>query len=244
MDAIALICNFVAKLNNMKILIIEDELELATAIANYLNCEKYICEVAHNYNSAIEKVDLYNYECIILDLNLPDGSGFDIIKLLKMKRSESGIIIISARNALNDKIEGLDLGADDYLSKPFSLSELNARLRSVIRRRHFNGQVEYSYNEIKIQPDVRKVFIAEIQLELTRKEYDLLIFLITNQCRVLSKETIIEHLWGDYMGIEADSYNALYTHMGNLRKKMQDAGCKDYIDTVYAVGYKFNLSKS
>ena len=216
----------------MKILIIEDELELATSIANYLNCEKYICEMAHNYADALDKIELYQYECIILDLNLPDGCGFDIIKSLKMNRSESGIIIISARNALNDKIEGLDLGADDYLSKPFSLSELNARLRSVIRRRHFKGQVEYAYNEIKVQPDVRKVFVNDILLELTRKEYDLLIFLITNQRRVLSKETIIEHLWSDYMGIEADSYNALYTHMGNLRKKLQDAGSKDYIETV------------
>ena len=144
---------------------------------------------------------------------------------------------------VRSKIEGLDLGADDYLSKPFSLSELNARLRSVIRRRHFKGQVEYAYNEIKVQPDVRKVFVNDILLELTRKEYDLLIFLITNQRRVLSKETIIEHLWGDYMGIEADSYNALYTHMGNLRKKLQDAGSKDYIETVYAVGYKLNLDK-
>ncbi len=225
----------------MKILIVEDELELASSIANYLNCEKYICEVAHNYTDALDKIGLYNYECIILDLNLPDGSGFDIIKFAKMKQSNSGIIIISARDGLNDKIEGLDLGADDYLPKPFSLSELNARLRSVIRRRHFNGQIEYCYYEIKVQPDVRQVLVNDTQIELTRKEYDLLIFLITNQRRVLSKETIIEHLWGDFMGIEADSYNALYTHMGNLRKKLQDAGAKDYIETIYAVGYKFNL---
>ena len=227
----------------MKILIVEDELELATAIANYLNCEKYLCEMVHDYNTALEKIDLYNYECIILDLNLPDGCGFDLIIALKIKQSNSGIIVISARDALNDKIEGLDLGADDYLSKPFSLSELNARLRSVIRRRHFQGQVEYYYNEIKIQPDVRKVFVNNKLIELTRKEYDLLIYLITNQRKVLSKETIIEHLWGDYMGIEADSYDALYTHMGNLRKKLQDAGSIDYIETVYAVGYKFNPDK-
>lgn len=227
----------------MKILIVEDELELATAIANYLNCEKYLCEMVHDYNTALEKIDLYNYECIILDLNLPDGCGFDLIRALKIKQSNSGIIVISARDALNDKIEGLDLGADDYLSKPFSLSELNARLRSVIRRRHFQGQVEYYYNEIKIQPDVRKVFVNNKLIELTRKEYDLLIYLITNQRKVLSKETIIEHLWGDYMGIEADSYDALYTHMGNLRKKLQDAGSIDYIETVYAVGYKFNPDK-
>lgn len=227
----------------MKILIVEDQLELAISISNYLSCEKYICETAHDFNSALEKIDIYNYECIILDLNLPDGCGFDIIKHLKMNHSNSGIIIISARDALNDKIEGLDLGADDYLSKPFSLSELNARLRSVIRRRHFDGQIEYSYNEIKIQPDVRKVFVNQRQLELTRKEYDLLIYLITNQRRVLSKEAIIEHLWGDYMGIEADSYDALYTHMGNLRKKLQDIGANDYIETVYAVGYKFNPDK-
>ncbi len=225
----------------MKILIIEDEIELAISIANYLNCEKYICEIAHSYNDALDKIALYHYECIILDLNLPDGCGFDIIKMLKMNQSTSGIIVISARDALNDKIEGLDLGADDYLSKPFSLSELNARLRSVIRRKHFNGQLEYYYNEIKIQPDIRKVYVNEVLVELTRKEYDLLVFLITNQRRVLSKETIIEHLWGDFMGIEADSYNALYTHMGNLRKKLQEAGSEDYIETVYAVGYKFSL---
>ena len=229
------------KTKNKKNVIIEDELELAVTIANYLSCEKYICETASTYAEALEKIDLYNYECIILDLNLPDGSGFDIIKILKIKQSESGIIIISARDALNDKIVGLDLGADDYLAKPFNLSALNARLRSVIRRRHFKGQIEYTYHEISIQPDVRKVTVRDTLVELTRKEYDLLIFLITNQNRVLSKVSIIEHLWGDYMGIEADSYNALYTHMGNLRKKLQDAGTSDYIETVYGIGYKFNM---
>ena len=138
----------------MKILIGEDELELATAIANYLNCEKYLCEMVHDYNTALEKIDLYNYECIILDLSLPDGCGFDLIRALKIKQSNSCIIVISARDALNDKLEGLVLGAADSLSKPFSLSALNARLRSVIITRTLQGPVEYQYYAITIQPDV------------------------------------------------------------------------------------------
>ncbi|MEG0796282.1 MAG: response regulator transcription factor [Odoribacter sp.] len=225
----------------MKILIIEDEKELAVSIENYFHSEGYICECAYNYTTAKEKTSLYDYDCVIVDLTLPDGNGLDIVHQLKKAQSNAGIIIISARNSPGDKIEGLEIGADDYLAKPFHLSELNARLKSVIRRRQFGGQREFFYNEIRIFPDSRFVFIHENQVDLTRKEYDLFTYLLMNKNRVLTKEAIVEHLWGDYMGIGADSFDALYTHMRKLRKKLQDQGAEDYIETVYAVGYKFIL---
>ncbi|MEG2790105.1 MAG: response regulator transcription factor [Odoribacter sp.] len=225
----------------MKILIIEDEKELAVSIENYFHSEGYICECAYNYTTAKEKASLYDYDCVIVDLTLPDGNGLDIVHQLKKAQSNAGIIIISARNSPGDKIEGLEIGADDYLAKPFHLSELNARLKSVIRRRQFGGQREFFYNEIRIFPDSRFVFIHENQVDLTRKEYDLFTYLLMNKNRVLTKEAIVEHLWGDYMGIGADSFDALYTHMRKLRKKLQDQGAEDYIETVYAVGYKFIL---
>ena len=225
----------------MKILIIEDEKELAGSIEKYFSCEGYVCECAYDYETALEKVSLYDYDCMIVDLTLPDGNGLDIVRRLKEERAETGIIIVSARNSTGDKIQGLDMGADDYLAKPFNLSELNARIKSVIRRKNFGGQKEFCYHEIRIFPDLHKVYVRDESVELTRKEYDLFMYLVMNKERVLTKEAIVEHLWGDYMGIGADTFDALYTHMRKLRKKLQDAGAKDYIETVYAVGYKFTL---
>ncbi|MEG1611497.1 MAG: response regulator transcription factor [Alistipes sp.] len=227
----------------MKILIIEDEKELSASIDHYLHDEGYVCECAADYKTACEKIHLYSYDCVIVDLTLPDGNGLDVVRELKSTQTDTGIIIVSARNATEDKIEGLDMGADDYLAKPFHLSELNARLKSVLRRRNFGGQKEFCFNEIRIFPDSRRVAVGEHTVELTRKEYDLLMFLVMNENRVLTKEAIVEHLWGDYMGIEADTFDALYTHMRMLRKKLQDQGAKDYIDTIYAVGYKFASNK-
>lgn len=225
----------------MKILIIEDEKELAGSIEKYFSCEGYVCECAFDYKTAIEKVCLYDYDCVIVDLTLPDGNGLDIVYRLKEQRAETGIIIVSARNSIGDKVKGLDMGADDYLAKPFNLSELNARVKSVIRRKNFGGLKEFKYNEIRILPDLRNVYVNDHLVELTPKEYDLLIYLVMNKERVLTKEAIVEHLWGDYMGIGADTFDALYTHMRKLRKKLQDLGAEDYIETVYAVGYKFTL---
>lgn len=225
----------------MKILIIEDEKELASSIEKYFSCEGYICEHAYDYDTAKEKICLYDYDCVIVDLTLPDGNGLDIVYQLKEERADSGIIIVSARNSISDKIKGLDMGADDYLAKPFNLSELNARIKSVIRRKNFGGQKEFRYNEIRILPDLRTVYVYDNFVELTPKEYDLLIYLVMNRDRVLTKEAIVEHLWGDYMGIGADTFDALYVHMRKLRKKLQELGGHDYIETVYAVGYKFTL---
>lgn len=223
----------------MNILIIEDEYELSESIAYYLRSEGYHTECAHDYTSGREKLELYEYDCAIVDITLPDGNGLDLIHFLRERKSPVGIIIVSARNSTDDKIRGLDIGSDDYLAKPFSLSELNARIKSVIRRRCFEGRNEYQFHEITLHMDSRKVFIGERELILTRKEYDLLLFLIMNKGRVLAKETIVEHLWGDMMGLSSDSLDFIYTHIRNLRKKMLDCGSEDYIKTVYGVGYTF-----
>ena len=191
------------------------------------------------YRDALDKITLYEYDCIVLDLCLPDGNGLDIIREMKRLSLETGILILSARDSLDDRITGLDLGADDYLTKPFHLSELQARINSVVRRRQFKGQTDYVFQEITIQPDARKVFVFDQELSLTRKEYDLLYYLLVNRERVLSKESIVEHLWGDFMGTEADSLDIVYTHFRNLRRKLTSAGAADYIRNVYGIGYKF-----
>lgn len=226
----------------MKILIIEDEKELAGSIVNYFIGQGYVCECAYDFRTAEEKVGVYDYDCIIVDLTLPDGNGLNIVRKLKTERSDVGIIIISARNSTNDKVEGLEIGADDYLAKPFNLSELNARLKSLIRRRCFSGQLEFDFNEIRIFPDSRYVYVGNEAVILTRKEYDLLVYLVMNQDKVLTKEAIVEHLWGDCMGTEADTFDALYAHVRNLRKKLMEKGARDYIKTIYATGYKFTLT--
>ncbi len=222
----------------MKVLLIEDEKELSHAIETYLKRENYLCEAAFTYDQAIEKINLYQYDCVIVDINLPDGSGLDVIKELKEKESEVGIIIISARNSLDDKLYGLDVGADDYLTKPFHLSELNARIKSIIRRRNFSGKNEIIFNEIRIIPDAMQVFVNGNPIILTKKEYDLLIFFLSNKDRVLTKESLAEHLWGEVMDT-ADSFDFIYTHIKNIRRKIMEKGGQDYIQTIYGMGYKF-----
>lgn len=223
----------------MNILIIEDEREIAGAIVCFFNAEKYVTECACDYASAMEKLQLYEYDCVVVDITLPDGNGLDIIRYIKNKGLDCGIVIVSALSSIDDKIQGLDIGADDYLAKPFSLPELNARVKSVIRRRKFEGHKDYLFHELCVDTDARKLFVHGREVVLTRKEYDLFIFLLMNRERVLAKETIVEHLWGDMMGVSADSLDFVYTHIRNLRKKLLDAGAADYIKTVYAVGYKF-----
>jgi DNA-binding response OmpR family regulator len=222
----------------MKILIVEDEIDLSNSIASYLRQEKFNCETVLRYADAVEKINLYNYDVVIVDITLPDGNGLDIIKELKKNRSKSGIIIISAKHALDDKILGLEIGADDYLTKPFHLSELNARVKSIIRRRDFDGNNDIILDEMKINPELGTVQVNDQNLTLTRKEYDLLIFFLANKNRVLSKESIAEHLWGDDIDL-VDSYDFLYSHIKNLRKKIIEKGGRDYIQTVYGLGYKF-----
>ena len=222
----------------MKILLVEDEKGLSDSISTYLKQEGYLCEVVTDFKSADEKIELYQYDCILIDINLPDGNGLNLVKTLKRLKAKAGIVIISARNSVDDKIEGLDLGADDYLSKPFSLAELNSRIKSVLRRRKFDGNDEIVFNEITIKPNESTVLVNGTSVTLTKKEYDLMLFLISNKNRVLTKETIAEHLWGDDMDM-ADSYDFIYTHIKNLRKKLVEKGCQDYMKTVYGMGYKF-----
>lgn len=222
----------------MKILLIEDEKSLAESVLQYLGQEGYNCEWAGNYDAASEKAHLYQYDCVLVDIGLPDGSGLDIIKLLKKIHSKSGIVIISAKGAIDDKIKGLEIGADDYLSKPFDLSELNARIKAVIRRRSFEGENDLQIGTITISPYKNQVFVKDHPVNLTKKEFDLLLFLVSNPNRVLTKESIAEHLWGDYMDM-ADSYDFIYAHLKNLRKKLSEKSGEEYIQTIHGVGYKF-----
>ncbi len=223
----------------MKVLIVEDEKDLLSAISSYLKTEGYVCEEALNYQDGVGKINLYEYDCVIADIGLPGGSGLKLIEVLKQRMYNIGIIIISAKNSLEDKINGLDIGADDYLTKPFNLSELNARIRSVLRRRKFEGKREIEFHEIRANPETLQVFVNNKNVTLTKKEFDLLVYFIANKNKVLTKETIVEHLWGDYID-SADSFDFLYAHISNMRKKIVAAGSRDYLSTVYGVGYKFS----
>ncbi|MDG3583942.1 response regulator transcription factor [Galbibacter pacificus] len=222
----------------MKILIAEDEFSLQQSIAIYLEKEGNVCEVASDFNEASYKISLYDYDIVILDLNLLTGSGIDILKQLKKKQgANTAVIIISANNSLDDKLEGLDLGADDYLTKPFHLAELNSRVKAILRRQMFGGGAIVVFNEIKIDTDGHVVTVGEKEIVLTKKEYDLLLFFVTNKNRVLSKEIIAEHLWGDNSDL-IDNFDFIYVHVNNLRKKLTKEGAK-YIKTAYGSGYKF-----
>lgn len=222
----------------MKILIIEDERELVKSMAQYLRQESYVCEVAYTAQEANEKILLFEYDCILLDINLPDGNGLKILETLKVNQKQDGVIIITARNSLDDKVTGLNLGADDYLAKPFFLPELAARVSAVIRRRHFNGSNRISFHEITVDLLGKTLHVNQKPVELTRKEYDLLVFLLANRNRVVSKNAIAEHLSGDDAEL-LDKFDFIYTHMKNLKRKLADAGSADYIKTVYGLGYKF-----
>jgi DNA-binding response OmpR family regulator len=222
----------------MRILIIEDEQALNASIVTYLQQEGYTCDKAFDFKEASLMIADFPYTCVLVDLNLPHGNGLDLVKLLKENTPETGIIIISAKNALDDRITGLELGADDYLTKPFHLSELNARLKSVIRRRNFNGQKTVQVGDLEVFPDAAEAQVLGKKLTLTKKEYDLLLYFIANRNRVLTKDAIAEHLWGDH--VEAlGSLDFVYTHIKNLRRKIMEAGGEDYIQTVYGLGYKF-----
>jgi DNA-binding response OmpR family regulator len=222
----------------MKLLLVEDEMELVSGISQYLIEEGYLIEIASTFDVGKEKLLLFDYDCAIIDITLPDGSGLDLIRLIKAKFLKTGIIIISARDSLDDKILGLDIGSDDYLTKPFYLSELNARIKSILRRRNFSGNKEFIVDEIRITLNDSRIHIYDKPLDLTKKEYELLLFFTSNLNRVITKESIAEHLWGDSID-SADSYDFIYTHIKNLRKKIIDLGGKDHIRTLYGMGYKF-----
>lgn len=222
----------------MKILIIEDEHELSSNIVTYLSSDKYLCEQAFNFQDAMEKISLYSYDCILLDLNLPGGDGLKLLDEIKKKKIESGIIIISARGALDDKIKGLKTGADDYLSKPFPLPELSVRIYALMRRQHFSHSNMLKSNNIEIDMLAKTVKVNNHFIVLTKTEYDLLLFLIGNKNKVVSKNAIAEHLSGD-MADMLDSHNFVYAHIKNLKSKIKEAGCANCIRTIYGTGYQW-----
>ncbi|WP_158799502.1 response regulator transcription factor [Pedobacter sp. L105] len=222
----------------MKILLVEDEQALRDSIITYFTEEGSICETASDYPSALAKVNLYSYDCIVLDLTLPGGDGMEVLRRLKDLNKKDGVLIISARHSLDDKLSGLNLGADDYLVKPFHLSELKARVTAIVRRKSFDGNNSIIFHEINIDSLAMKTRVGDHTLNLTRKEYDLLIYFIANQNKVITKSALAEHLWGDEMDL-SDHFDFIYTHIKNLRKKLLEAGCTDYIKSMYGVGYKF-----
>ena len=222
----------------MKILIIEDEKELAINMADYLTGQNYLCELALTFHQALEKINVYQYDCILLDLMLPGGDGLKILEELKRQRKQEGIIIISAKNSIDDKVKGLQTGADDYLAKPFHLSELAARIYSVIRRKQFANSNIILANEIQIDLLAKTVLVANNPVALTRKEFDLLLLFIGNKNRVISKSALAEHLSGDIADM-LDNHDFVYAHIKNLKRKLTDAGCDNCLKTVYGTGYKW-----
>ncbi len=223
----------------MKLLIIEDEAGLRENMNTYFNDDGNICENCSTLSSAIDKLVNYNYDCVLLDIGLPDGEGFAILDFLKKNRKDEAVLIISARNSLDDKIKGLNIGADDYLTKPFHLAELKARVASVYRRKASNSNNNLVFNEITINLPGRTVEVNGANIVFTRKEYEMLLYFIANKGKVISKNAIAEHLWGDEMDMH-NNFDFIYTHIKNLRKKLIDAGCPDYLKSIYGIGYKFS----
>jgi DNA-binding response OmpR family regulator len=222
----------------MKILIIEDELGLAQSIMAYLSEKDYLCEHVATAGEAVARVALYSYDCILLDLMLPDGNGLTVLEALKKENLPTGVIIISAKDSLDDKIKGINIGADDYLAKPFHLSELSARIYALIRRTHYESNNSVQSNDLKINLLSKEVFVNDRKIVLTRKELDLLLFLIGNKNRVISKNALAEHLSGD-MADMLDNHDFVYAHIKNLKAKLSKAGSKDAIKTIYGMGYKW-----
>jgi DNA-binding response OmpR family regulator len=223
----------------MKILVIEDEKELLTSIKNYLEPEGFLCETASSYFDAEDSLSAFKYDIIILDLTLPGGNGLNLISLIKQLNSQAGLLIVSAKNSLDDRIKGLDMGADDYIAKPFHLAELNSRIKSLLRRRHFNGTNELVFNEIKINVDSSEVSVNGESLDLTRKEYDILVYFMVNRNKLITHESIAEHVWGDNIAND-DNFDFIYGQIKKLRKKIEQKNGKNYISSVYGMGYKFS----
>ncbi|MBS1759509.1 MAG: response regulator transcription factor [Bacteroidetes bacterium] len=224
----------------MKVLIVEDEEALSKDIAAYLKTENYLCDTVANVHSALDKIDVFDYDCILLDITLPDGNGFSVLKELKENKKTDGVIIISAKNSIDDRIDGLNLGADDYLPKPFHLSELSARIAAIIRRRQFAGNNILTLNELTFDTSAKMVAVHHVGLEFTRKEYDLLLYLVSNKNRVVSKNAIAEHINGDDTDLY-DNFDFIYAHIKNIKKKLAAAKCNDYIKSIYGMGYKFEI---
>ncbi len=222
----------------MKLLIVEDNQQLVDEISKYLKEHGFVVEISSTLQESKDRVEIYEYDLVILDLGLPDGDGLDLIPQIKAKNSETAIIILTAKDALDTKVKGLETGADDYLTKPFHMAELNARIRSIIRRRFSRGKNNFNMNDIMIDLNARQAQVNNTLLKLTRKEFDLLLFFVYNPDRLLTKESIAEHLWGDHID-QADNFDFIYNHIKNLRQKIMEAGGIDSIKSMYGMGYKF-----
>ncbi len=221
----------------MKILIVEDELALLDTLKQFLEKEKYIVETASDYISGIEKIAAYDYDCVLLDIMLPNGSGIDILKEIKKLGKREAVIILSAKGSVEDKVLGLDLGADDYLAKPFNLMELHARIKSAIRRNNQDGEKSISFKNVKIFPEERKVLVNEDELILNRKEFDLLYYFMIRPEKTLQKTSLAESVWGDNID-QSDSLDFIYSQIKNLRKKLKDSNAEIDFQAVYGIGYK------
>ncbi|MCW4467504.1 response regulator transcription factor [Flavobacterium sp. MFBS3-15] len=221
----------------MKILIVEDEQGLREVIRESLEKEKYIVETAHDYISGLEKIGAYDYDCVLIDIMLPNGTGLNLVRELKAMRKKEAVIIISAKDSVDDKVAGLDLGADDYLAKPFHLAELHARIKSAIRRKNQDGDTAIAWNNLKLIPEQRSVAVGNSPLVLNRKEFDLLYYFMINPNRLINKTALAESVWGDYTD-QSDSLDFVYSQIKNLRKKLKDAGAEADIQAVYGMGYK------
>lgn len=221
----------------MKILIIEDEPSLRELMQRTLEKERYVVEVAENFRNAMQKISIYDYDCILLDIMLPDGTGLALLKFLKEQQKKDSVIIISAKDSIDDKVLGLELGADDYLAKPFHLAELSARIKSVIRRNQHFGAMAMEYGNIKIIPDQNQVLVDNVPLELSRKEYDILFFFISRPDYLIGKESLAEAVWGDHID-QTDNFDFIYAQIKNLRKKLKEANATAEIKAIYGFGYK------
>ena len=208
----------------MKILLIEDEPSLRELIQRSLEKERYVVEAAADFQSGLRKIEDYDYDCVLLDIMLPDGNGLNLLEQLKKMRKRENVIIISAKDSLDDKVLGLELGADDYLPKPFHLAELNARIKSVIRRQRRDGEMDIRLANIRIVPDTFQVFVDDKEIELNRKEYDILLYFANRPGRLVNKNTLAESVWGDHID-QVDNFDFIYAQIKNLRKKLKDAGC-------------------
>ena len=224
----------------MKILIIEDEPSLRELIQRSLEKERYVVEAAADFQSGLRKIEDYDYDCVLLDIMLPDGNGLNLLEQLKKMRKRENVIIISAKDSLDDKVLGLELGADDYLPKPFHLAELNARIKSVIRRQRRDGEMDIRLANIRIVPDTFQVFVDDKEIELNRKEYDILLYFANRPGRLVNKNTLAESVWGDHID-QVDNFDFIYARIKNLRKKLKDAGALAELKAVYGFGYKMTV---
>jgi DNA-binding response OmpR family regulator len=225
----------------MTVLIVEDEKSLSHEIEIFLTKEGYHCDVAFNGASASEKIFVNNYDFVLLDLGLPDSDGFQVLKEAKERGCESAFIILTARSGVDDKVKGLEMGADDYLSKPFSLPELQARMQAILRRKHGLKSNTMDIQEFKMDINNRTVHYGDTAINLTKKEFDLMHYLALNRNRVLTRMQLTEHIWGDVLEDDYDS-NYIDVHIKNLRKKLSAHANIDWFETVRGIGYRFNLN--